>query len=138
MHPKNEVIGGAGETCARLCPLGCTAVGRMNMENTRTEHNTNLCHNFRIQQFGEVEITTEQSDDLNAILKRFWNLESVVDSIMHELSTGIGDMPKSSSIKECHNKINRTCTTYPIPGSVQGARFGNKGQKMQVYFSFRL
>ena len=26
MYPKNEVLGGVGEPCARLCPLGWTAV----------------------------------------------------------------------------------------------------------------
>lgn len=77
MYPKREVIGGAEEPCARLCPLGWTAVGRINMENTGTDHNTSLCYTFRMQQFGEVAPTVEQSDDLNALLKRFWELETM-------------------------------------------------------------
>ena len=77
MYPKREVIGGAEEPCARLCPLGWTAVGRINMENTGADHNTSLCHTFRMQQFGEVAPTVEQSDDLNALLKRFWDLETM-------------------------------------------------------------
>ena len=71
MYPKNEVIGGVGEPCARLCPLGWTAVGRINMESTRANHNTSLCHTFRMQQFGEVVTLAEQSDELNVILKLF-------------------------------------------------------------------
>ena len=77
MYPKKEVIGGAQEPCARLCPLGWTAVGRINMENTGADHNTSLCHTFRMQQFGEVPPTVEQLDDLNAMLKRFWDLETM-------------------------------------------------------------
>ena len=59
MYPKKEVIGGAWEPCARLCPLGWTAVGRINMENTGADHNTSLCHTFCMQQFGEVALTVE-------------------------------------------------------------------------------
>ena len=44
MYPKKEVVGGAGEPCARLCLLGWTAVDRINMENTGTDHNTSLSH----------------------------------------------------------------------------------------------
>ena len=77
MYPKREVIGGAEEPCARLCPLGWTAVGRINMENTGADHHTSLCHTFRMQQFGEVAPTVEQSDDLNALLKRFWDPETM-------------------------------------------------------------
>ena len=77
MYPKKEVLGGAGEPCARLCPLGWTAVGRINMENTGADHNTSLCHTYHMQQFGEVIPTEEQSDDLNVTLKRFWDLETM-------------------------------------------------------------
>ena len=41
------------------------------MENTGPDHNTSLCHTYHMQQFGEVVPTEEQSDDLNATLKRF-------------------------------------------------------------------
>ena len=71
MYPKNEDIGRVGEPCARLCPLGWTAVDRINMESMGANHNTSLCHTFCMQQFGEVVTITEQSDDLNAILKLF-------------------------------------------------------------------
>ena len=77
MYPKKEVLGGAGEPCARLCPLGWTAVGRINMEKTEADQNTSLCHTYHMQQFGEVTPTEEQSDDLNATLKRFWDLETM-------------------------------------------------------------
>ena len=77
MYPEKEVVGGVGEPCARLCPLGWTAVGRINMEKTGADHNTSLCHTFRMQQFGEVTPSVEQSDDLNAMLKRFWDLETM-------------------------------------------------------------
>ena len=77
MYPEKEVVDGVGEPCARLCPLRWTAVGRINMENTGADHNTSLCHTFRVQQFGEVAPSVEQSDDLNAMLKRFWDLETM-------------------------------------------------------------
>ena len=44
------------------------------MENTGADHNISLCHT---QQFGEVATTVEQSDALNATLKRFWDLETI-------------------------------------------------------------
>ena len=78
MYPKKEVLGGAGKPCARLCPLGWTAVGKINMKNTGADHNTSLCHTYHMQHFGEVIPTVEQSDDLNAMLKRFWDLEIMV------------------------------------------------------------
>ena len=62
MYPKKEVIGGVGEPCAGLCPLGWTTVGRIHMENTGADHNTSLEKWHRRW--------VEQSDDLNAMLKR--------------------------------------------------------------------
>ena len=59
MHPKKEVLGGAGKACARLCPLRWTAVGRINMENTGAGDNTSLCHTYHMQQSGEVTPTEE-------------------------------------------------------------------------------
>ena len=77
MYPKKEDIGRVGEPCARLCPLGWTAVDRINMESMGANHNTSLCHTFCMQQFGEVVQIAEQSDELNAISKRFWDLETM-------------------------------------------------------------
>ena len=76
MYPKKEVLGGAVETYARLCPLGWTAVEWINMENTGADHSTSLSRTYNIQQFGEVIPSEEQSDDLNATLKSFWDLET--------------------------------------------------------------
>jgi len=47
------------------------------MENTGAHHNISLCHTFLTQQFGAVPPTVEQSDDLNAMFKRFWGLETM-------------------------------------------------------------
>ena len=47
------------------------------MENTEADHNTRLSRTYHMQQFGEVIPTEEQSDDLNATLKRFWDLETM-------------------------------------------------------------
>ena len=44
------------------------------MEITGADHNTSFCHTYHMQQFGEVIPPEEQSDDLNATLKRFWDL----------------------------------------------------------------
>ena len=58
--PKKEMLGGAGEPCARLCPLGWTAMGRINTETTEADHSTSLCHTYHMQHFGEVPATEEQ------------------------------------------------------------------------------
>ena len=47
------------------------------MENTGADHNISFCHTYHMQQFGEVIPTEEQSDDLNATLKRSWDLETM-------------------------------------------------------------
>jgi len=39
-----------------------------------------------MQQFGEVKPTEEQSDDLNATLKRFWDLETIYGDHTSEIS----------------------------------------------------
>ena len=74
MYPKKEVLDGAGETCGRLCPLGWTAVERINMENAAADHNTSLLLTYHMQQFGEVIPTEKQSNDLNATLELLWDL----------------------------------------------------------------
>ena len=99
MYQKKEVLGGAGELHARLCPLKWTVVGRINVENTGEDHNTSLCH---MKQFGEVTLTQEQSDDLNATLKRFWNLETMGITPLRSVMTPDESFPchkVSTSIK---------------------------------------
>ena len=71
MYPKEEVIGGVAEPSARLCPLGWTAVGRIDNENTGAIYNARLCHTSRSQQLGQDVPVAELSDDLNTTLKRF-------------------------------------------------------------------
>ena len=47
------------------------------MENTGADQNISLSHTYHMQQFGEVAPTEEQSNDMNATLKRFWDLENM-------------------------------------------------------------
>ena len=59
------------------------------MEKTEADHNTSLCHTYHMQQFGEVIPTEEQSDDLNATLKRFWDRRPWGLHLWHKVSTSI-------------------------------------------------
>ena len=74
MFPHN---GAFFKTKPSRVDCGLPAVGRIDMENTGADHNTILCHTYHMQQFGEVIQTGEQSDSLNATLKRFWYLETM-------------------------------------------------------------
>ena len=67
--------------------LGQTAVGSINMENTRAHHNTSLWQTYHMQLFGEATPTEEQSDDTNATLKRFWGLETMGITHLSSLMT---------------------------------------------------
>ena len=72
------------------------------MENTGADHNTSLCHTYHMQQFGEVIPTEEQSDDLNATLKHFWDLETIEITSLRSVMTSdesVAWHKVSSSIK---------------------------------------
>ena len=53
----------------------------------RSNHNTSLCHTYHLQQLGEVIPTEEQSDDLNATLKRLWDLETMGIILLRSVMT---------------------------------------------------
>ena len=70
-----EIPGKRNEPSARLCPLGWTAIGRIDKEDLGGEHHTGLIRTFRIQQ--SEETFALQDDDLNDTLRKFWELEHV-------------------------------------------------------------
>ena len=66
------------KSVARLCPLGWMAVGRIEQQNNVGHHHIGFSHTFRIHM---DEPTTKdvpnECSDLNSILKRFLDLESI-------------------------------------------------------------
>ena len=70
-----EVPGDVNEPSARLCPLGWTAIGRIDKEDLGEGNHTGLIRTFRIQQSEETSAT--QDDDLNVTLRKFWELEHI-------------------------------------------------------------
>ena len=54
--------------------VDCSGEDKYGEDGSRSQHQ---CHTYHMQQFGEVTRTEEQSDDLNATWKRFWDLETM-------------------------------------------------------------
>lgn len=73
-----EVAGGPNEPCTRLCPLGWTAVGKITDVDENEHSYTRLHQTFRLQIGGNGSILAKNDNsELNSVLKRFWDLESI-------------------------------------------------------------
>lgn len=80
MYSMKEVTGGPNEPCARLCPLGWTAIGKIQSPDATERHFTGFHHTFRLQIEGKEPTSAlpeEDTSELNCLLKRFWDLESI-------------------------------------------------------------
>ena len=78
MYSMKEVTGGPNEPCARLCPLGWTAIGKIQNLDTKESHYTGFHHTFRLQiENREPTLPGRDTLELNYLLKRFWDLESI-------------------------------------------------------------
>ena len=80
MYSMKEVTGGPNEPCARLCPLGWTAIGTIQTPDATERHFTGFHHRFRLQIEGKEPTSAlpeKATSELNCLLKRFWDLESI-------------------------------------------------------------
>ena len=78
IYSMKEVTGGPNEPCARLCPLRWTVIGKIQERDMNEGHNTGFHHTFRLQIEGKEPTLKEKNySELNSLLKRFWDLESV-------------------------------------------------------------
>ena len=75
MTTIKEFAGKWNQLSARLCPLGWTAIGRIDKEDLVGEHHNALIRTFRIQQ--SEETSALQDDDLNDTLRKVLDLEDV-------------------------------------------------------------
>ena len=78
MYSMKEIVGNKDDPVARLCPLGWTAVGKIEQRSNVGHHHTGFSHTFRIhvEEATTNDVPNECSDQ-NSALKRFWDLESV-------------------------------------------------------------
>ena len=77
MYSMKEIVGEQGQPSARLCPLGWTAVGKVNGVACKESHHTGFHHTFRLHH-DKLQAETFQTDrNLDEMLKQFWELESV-------------------------------------------------------------
>ena len=77
MYSMKEINGRLNGPCATLCPLGWTAVGRIK-EPDEKRHYTGFHHTFRLHIDQERRVVTENDNsELNSLVKRFWDLESI-------------------------------------------------------------
>ena len=78
MYSMKEVTGGPNKPCARLCPLGWTPIGKIQSLDTRESHYTGFHCTFRLQiERREPTLPERDTLELNYLLERFWDLESV-------------------------------------------------------------
>ncbi|CAB3981675.1 Hypothetical predicted protein [Paramuricea clavata] len=74
-----EIVGNKDDPVARLCPLGWTAVGKIEQRSNVGHHHIGFSHTFRIHvEEATTNDVPNECSDLNSTLKRFWDLESVV------------------------------------------------------------
>ncbi len=91
MYSMKEIPGKSDQPSARLCPLGWTAVGKVEATTRVEQHHTAFHHTYRTSQAG-VAVGSQRDEDhsLNDMLKRFWDLESIgitpVNSSTSEMS----------------------------------------------------
>ena len=76
MYSMQEVLGKGNEPCARLCPLGWTAVGPIKA-TYQEERTTRFHYTYRASIAEEPRITGQKSEDLSALVKKFWDLETI-------------------------------------------------------------
>ena len=84
MYSMKEVVGEHGQPSARLCPLGWTAVGKVNGTESKGSHHTGFHHTYFLNQ-DKPSIEVHQTDrNLDEMLKWFWDLEN--NGITHKES----------------------------------------------------
>ena len=78
MYSMKEIPGKSDQPSARLCPLGWTAVGKVQETARMEQHHTAFHHSYRTSQ-ESIAVGSQQDEDhsLNDMLKRFWDLESI-------------------------------------------------------------
>ena len=72
LFPMREVRGGDGEPSARLCPLGCTAIGTIDVHERYEGCNTGFLHTYPMQR------SDSNDGEINNLMKQFgawsyWN-----------------------------------------------------------------
>ena len=71
LFPMKEVRGGDGEPSARLCPLGWTAIGTIDVCGQHKSCSTGFLHTYRMQR------SDSNDGELNNLMKQFWSLEAI-------------------------------------------------------------
>ena len=71
LFPMKEVCGGDGEPSARLCPLGWTAIGTIDVHERHGGSNTGFLHTYRTQRLDS------KYWELNNSMKQFWSLKAI-------------------------------------------------------------
>ena len=71
LFPMKEVRGGNGESSARLCPLGWTAIGTIDVCGREEPCSTGFLHTYQMQK------SDSNDGELNNLMKQFWSLESI-------------------------------------------------------------
>ena len=78
MYSMKEIPGKSDQPSARLCPLGWTAVGKVEATTRMAQHHTAFHHTYRANQ-AWVTVGNQKDEDhsLTDMLKRFWDVESI-------------------------------------------------------------
>ena len=105
-----EIPGKSDQPSARICPLGWTAVGKVEATTRVEQHHTAFHHNYRTSQAG-VAVGSQRDEDhsLNDMLKRFWDLESIGITPVNS-STLMSPTEMSPNEKPAWKKVSESVT----------------------------
>ena len=87
MYSMKEVTGVPNEPCARLCPLGWTAIGKIQNPDAKGRQYTGLHHTFRLQIKGKEPTSAlheKHTSELNCLLKRFWESIGIIPTVQYQ------------------------------------------------------
>ena len=97
LFPMKEVCGGDDEPSARLCPLGWTAIGTIDVYEWHGACNTGFLHTYRMQRLNSND------SELNNLMKQFWSLEAIGIT-----PQGIDNWLQMRGERLAVNKVNET------------------------------
>ena len=79
MYLMKEIVGEQGQPSARLCPLGWTAVGKVDGLAKASSYYTGRHHMFQLStnQLQSEHYREDRNLHLDEMLKKFWDLDSL-------------------------------------------------------------
>ena len=91
MYSMREIVGEPDEPSARLCPLGWTAMGKVDGLASENAYHTRFHHTYRLSVDNPQSEYGQADGNLEEMLKKFWDLDSI--GITQNESANLGMSP---------------------------------------------